>query len=629
MRVAIIGGGPSGLVQLKVLLDAKKRFGVDALKVKLFEAHDKIGGIFYHHSYEEGELVSSKFLTSFSDHRPRPDDPDFFTSDRYLEYLKDYADKFGLWPHMHFGTRVLSVRRGGHASEHIVKFKTATGETVEWDCDAIAVCSGVHSIPHIPELPGIENVPVSMHSEKFKSREQFGKDKTVVILGSGETSADIAYLAITGQTKRVILCHRDGWLGAPKRNPEQRFLPWLFGSEHVGGLPPPVDTSQVTLFDSMYVHPMVRDSMLVWNHYNALSLTIGGFLCGGSSYGIDQWVGQCYSDRLHVSRIFFNKAWQRISNYCSYPYRPTKWPLALRIRRFFWNTEVPPPPRVIDVAPTPTHVSSDGVMHFPNNGRVEAERIQHSVVKPDVVIFATGYLPSFPFLNGSDNKGHKRYPVAFDANVRHIWKADDPTVGFIGFVRPGFGAIPPLSEMQSMLFAMNLLNRVPNALDPEDEWHFRLLHPPDARVSYGVEHDSYAYQLAKDMDGAPSFTEVIKTACVTRNGWRLPWVWAAGSSFNAKFRMRGPWKDDGAAEILTGEMWETITRRKGLFGNFPIGVLPMIYLGSINLYFFLYATFWDSLAAVGLARPLQRRNEPKRIMEMARMQEAKKRATKG
>jgi dimethylaniline monooxygenase (N-oxide forming) len=207
-------------------------------------------------------------------------------------------------------------------------------------------------------------------------------------------------------------------------------------------------------------------------------------------------------------------------------------------------------------------------MHFPNNGRVEAQRIQQSVVKPDVVIFATGYLPSFPYLNTPDNHGSKPYPVAFDANVRHIWKDDDPTIGFIGFVRPGFGAIPPLAEMQAMLFTMNLLNRVPNPLNPEDEWHFRLLHPPDSRVSYGVEHDSYAYQLAKDMNGAPSFTEVLKTALVTPYGWRLPWVWAAGSSFNTKFRMRGPWKDDRAAEILTTEMWETISRRKGLFGKF-------------------------------------------------------------
>lgn len=324
--------------------------------------------------------------------------------------------------------------------------------------------------------------------------------------------------------------------------------------------------------------------MIIWNFYHFVALPAGCWLCGGSPYGVDQFVGQIYSERFHASRgmnpplltkiynlilvaVFFNKAWQRISNHVSAPWRPTKWPLATRIRRFFFNTDIPPVSRIIEVAPNPTHISEDGVAHFPLNGRPESERINESVVKPDVVIFATGYLPAFPYLNTADNDGRKPYPLAFDADVRQIWNADDPTVGFIGFIRPGFGAIPPLAEMQAMLFTMNLLNRIPKPLDPEDEWHYRIIHPPDARVSYGVEHDSYAYQLAKDIDAAPTFTEVLKMALRTKRGWRLPYIWAAGASFNTKFRMRGPWKWEGAGEVMTGELWETIQRREGLFGT--------------------------------------------------------------
>lgn len=211
--------------------------------------------------------------------------------------------------------------------------------------------------------------------------------------------------------------------------------------------------------------------------------------------------------------------------------------------------------------------------HFPLNGRPESERINEIIVKPDVVIFATGYLPVFPYLNTVGNDGRRPYPVAFDADVRQIWNSDDPTVGFIGFVRPGFGAIPPLAEMQAMLFTMNLINRIPSRLDPEDEWHYRIIHAPDARVNYGVEHDSYAYQLAKDIDGAATFTEVLKIALRTKKGWRLPYIWAAGASFNTKFRMKGPWKWEGAGEVMTGELWETISRREGLFGKDFISVL--------------------------------------------------------
>ena len=118
-----------------------------------------------------------------------------------------------------------------------------------------------------------------------------------------------------------------------------------------------------------------------------------------------------------------------------------------------------------------------------------------------------------------------------------------------------------------MMFVSHLLDKVPRHLDPDDEWHYRIIHKPGARVQYGVEHDSYAYQLAKDMDCAPGFWEIIRMALHTSKPWRLPWIWAAGASFNTKFRLRGQWRWDGACHVLTGELWETITRREGLFGR--------------------------------------------------------------
>jgi dimethylaniline monooxygenase (N-oxide forming) len=87
---------------------------------------------------------------------------------------------------------------------------------MEWECDAIAVCSGLHVTPNIPRLDGIENVPVVLHSADFKSKAQFGVGKTVLILGSGETGMDVAYMAVNSPTKRVVLSHRDGFLCAPK-----------------------------------------------------------------------------------------------------------------------------------------------------------------------------------------------------------------------------------------------------------------------------------------------------------------------------------------------------------------------------------------------------------------------------
>lgn len=214
MRVAVIGGGPSGLVQLKTLLSAHEHLNCEPFEPRLFEASSKVGGVFHSHVYEDAELVSSKYLTAFSDFRPRHDDADFLSAERYVEYLEEYATHFELWDKISLNTKVINIKR--HDQGHVVVYQKPDGEVQHWVCDAIAICSGVHSKPNLPTIPGIENVPTVMHSSDFKTRAQLGKDKTVMVLGSGETGADVSYVSITADTKRVVLCHRSGWVGAPK-----------------------------------------------------------------------------------------------------------------------------------------------------------------------------------------------------------------------------------------------------------------------------------------------------------------------------------------------------------------------------------------------------------------------------
>lgn len=123
------------------------------------------------------------------------------------------------------------------------------------------------------------------------------------------------------------------------------------------------------------------------------------------------------------------------------------------------------------------------------------------------------------------------------------------------------------------------------------------------RITYGVDHDSYAYQLALDMQTAPSFTEIMQLAWkMPRRWWRLPLVWALGVNFNTKFRLRGPWQWDGAVEVLTGELWATVSRRNLLFGakigftwlinlvlilnvigHITLSLIPMLIFGPMSL----------------------------------------------
>ena len=211
-------------------------------------------------------------------------------------------------------------------------------------------------------------------------------------------------------------------------------------------------------------------------------------------------------------------------------------------------------------------------MHFRDNGRPEYQRLKDRIVQPDVLVLATGYKQTFSFLDDT-------YPRASDADVRDIWCRDDPSVGFLGFVRPAFGAIPSLAEMQAQLWLMNLVApaQIPRPLLPADEPHYRLRPPPGARITYGVDHETYAYQLALDIGSAPSFTEIVRAGWregppTLRPGgtglwWKLPIIWGAGAQFNAKFRIRGPYQWNRAVGVLGGDMWETISRRGGFLGE--------------------------------------------------------------
>ncbi|KAJ0126465.1 Uncharacterized protein HZ326_30434 [Fusarium oxysporum f. sp. albedinis] len=58
--------------------------------------------------------------------------------------------------------------------------------------------------------------------------------------------------------------------------------------------------------------------------------------------------------------------------------------------------------------------------------------------------------------------------------------------------------------MQAQLWVLSLMapHKLSN-LKAEDEIHYKLHSKYDDRVTYGVDHESYAYQLALDMNSAP------------------------------------------------------------------------------------------------------------------------------
>uniref|UniRef100_A0A8C4V086 Flavin-containing monooxygenase n=1 Tax=Falco tinnunculus TaxID=100819 RepID=A0A8C4V086_FALTI len=217
-RVAIIGGGSSGLCAIKACLQ-------EGLEPVCFERTGDIGGLWRFEEHpEEGRasiyrsviINTSKEMMCFSDF-PIPDDfPNYMHNSKIMEYFRMYARHFDLLRHIRFRTSVCRVSKRPDF--------TTTGQ---WDVvterdgkqeaavfDAVLVCTGHHTEAHLPlnTFPGIEKFKgFYLHSRDYKDAWAF-TDKRVIVIGIGNSGSDLA-VEISHTAKQVFLSTRRGaWI---------------------------------------------------------------------------------------------------------------------------------------------------------------------------------------------------------------------------------------------------------------------------------------------------------------------------------------------------------------------------------------------------------------------------------
>jgi dimethylaniline monooxygenase (N-oxide forming) len=163
-------------------------------KTLITYSEEDIGGTFKYRSYENAELVSSKQLTTFSDHRLSLSAPDHISLPQYVDYLKSYVERFDLEPFIKLKCRVVKISplKEGNSSKWKHRVEYIDGRHGEkqrvFDCSHLAICTGLHVQPNIPNIPGIEDIKGEVfHSSEYKLRSQLS-GRNVLILGCGETA---------------------------------------------------------------------------------------------------------------------------------------------------------------------------------------------------------------------------------------------------------------------------------------------------------------------------------------------------------------------------------------------------------------------------------------------------------
>ncbi|XP_071797398.1 flavin-containing monooxygenase 5-like [Asterias amurensis] len=237
-RVAVIGGGVSGLLSLKSCLEC-------GLEPVCFERGDKAGGVWQtpemdsFDDYNGGSIYkclvtnSSKEMMAISDFPFPKEYPPYLTPKHLITYYRDFIKHHGLEKRIRLATEVVEVTPSEDheaTGRWVVTSRPrdqneGVGVTVEV-FDAVIVSTGLYNEAFIPRYPGMEEFKGKIvHSCKFKSGEQFA-GKTVLVVGSSHSAGDVA-VDTSRHASQVYLSMRDGsWVVGrfgPKGVPTDSF----------------------------------------------------------------------------------------------------------------------------------------------------------------------------------------------------------------------------------------------------------------------------------------------------------------------------------------------------------------------------------------------------------------------
>ncbi len=226
-RLAIIGGGSSGLITLKYALEELSDWQVIA-----YEATSCITGC-WGRPPSGFVSTSTKYTTQFACyplydarvHRDLSADaqdryPDFFCDGQYGDYLKEFATHFGLIPHICLQTSVSSIERNPEGKWILRLSKERDGQSSDRaaivedtaEFDAVVVCTGLADSPKPIDSP----VPVLSRLDRMDSI----RNQKIVVIGGGESAVDVARrLAEPGRSNQVWLSVRTGMRVSPRYHP--------------------------------------------------------------------------------------------------------------------------------------------------------------------------------------------------------------------------------------------------------------------------------------------------------------------------------------------------------------------------------------------------------------------------
>jgi putative flavoprotein involved in K+ transport len=188
----VIGAGPGGLAVGAML----RRRGVDHVVV---DRADAVGASWRRH-YDRLHLHTVRWLSHLPGYRFSRHHGRWVSRDGVIAYLEGYARHHRI--ELTLGTAVERIDRDGNGG---FVLRTSNGDLAARN---VVVATGYNNTPLMPDWPGRDGFAGDLiHASEYRNAEPF-RDRDVLVVGAGNTGAEIAVDLVEGGAARVRMAIR-------------------------------------------------------------------------------------------------------------------------------------------------------------------------------------------------------------------------------------------------------------------------------------------------------------------------------------------------------------------------------------------------------------------------------------
>ena len=369
--------------------------------IVLYERTSRFGGAW---AWQDSEFTSTstKFATQFATHVKFTTDDGFFHGEEYGEYLTNFVEERGVRDRIHLNSEVTRCERTDAG------WSVAVNGEEPQHFDYLILCSGLANRPK-------QQLDYMANFTELESKTEDLEDKTILIVGGGESAVDVA--ARYSKKNKIIFSLKSGIRLSPRMHP-------------IRGVPSDYIRNELLLriketWRNFIGGKFVRVVKTFYTNIQRLTIPEDKI-----------WHTTDEKKRREIELELFSNAKDELYNV------------------FHTKND--------DFRKNPHNVEVWGPVVDFTDSTVTLKRIardETTEIRPDYFVNGIGYLSDMDYLGGQIKVADFVYAVVHKS---------DPTVFLGGFARPVIGNIPTICELQARWICDIIMGKI--SRPTQEDW---------------------------------------------------------------------------------------------------------------------------------------------------------------